>query len=68
MLYVPNGSKQSYESADVWRRFVIEEMPAQEGVETPSGSPSRGEKVLRDGLLLIERNGKTYTTSGAELR
>ena len=67
-LYVPKGSVPAYRAADVWKDFVIEEMPAQEGVETPSGSPSRGEKVLRNGMLLIERNGKTYTTSGAELR
>ncbi len=67
-LYVPKGSKPSYQAAAVWKEFKIEEMPALEGIETPSGSPSRGEKVLRNGMLLIERNGKTYTTSGTELR
>ena len=67
-LYVPKGSVPAYRAADVWKDFVIEEMPAQEGVETPSGAPSRGEKVLRNGMLLIERNGKTYNAQGAELR
>jgi hypothetical protein len=43
-------------------------MPAQEGVETPSGSPSWGEKVLRNGMLLIERNGKTYNAQGMEVK
>ena len=41
----------------------------KQGVEqTPSGSPSRGEKVLRDGMLLIERNGKTYNAQGMEVK
>ncbi|MBQ8939491.1 MAG: leucine-rich repeat protein [Paludibacteraceae bacterium] len=41
-LYVPKGSVPAYRAADVWKDFVIEEMPAQEGVETPSGSPLKG--------------------------
>ena len=31
---------------------------------TPSNSPSRGVKVLRDGQLLIRRGDKTYTITG----
>jgi hypothetical protein len=36
------------------------------GIEeiTPSNSPSRGVKVLRDGQLLIRRGDKTYTITG----
>jgi hypothetical protein len=68
-LYVPQGCKAAYEAAPVWKDFIIKEMAAPEGIDqTPSGSPSRGEKVLRNGVLLIERNGKTYTTSGAEVK
>ena len=37
-----------------------------EGVITPSGSPSRGEKVLRDGVLYLEYEGQMYDVRGAK--
>ena len=43
---------------------------APEGLEPtpfPSGE-GRGRLVLRDGLLLIEKNGRTYNMQGAEVR
>ena len=42
----------------------------EQGIEQPtSGSSLKGgEKFLRDGQLLIERNGKTYNALGAELK
>lgn len=47
-----------------------EEMP--EGIDnTPSplwGESERGLKLLRNGILYIERNGKVYTAQGAEVR
>ena len=73
-LYVPKGSKAAYKAANVWKEFIIEEIaePGKEGIEnTPSplwGESERGYKFLRNGMLLIERNGKTYTTSGTEVR
>ena len=68
-LYVPQGCKAAYEAAPVWKDFIIKEMAAPEGIDqTPSGSPSRGEKVLRNGMLLIERNGKTYNAQGMEVK
>ena len=42
--------------------------PGQGVEETPSNSPSRGEKILRDGQLLIEHNGKTYDARGVEIK
>ena len=67
-LYVPQGCKAAYEAAPVWKDFIIKEMAAPEGIDqTPSGSPSKGEKVLRNGVLLIERNGKTYNAQGMEV-
>ena len=39
-----------------------------QGVElTPSNSPSKGEKFLRDGQLLIRRGDKVYTVTGARI-
>jgi len=68
-LYVPQGCKAAYEAAPVWKDFIIKEMAVPGGIDqTPSGSPSRGEKVLRNGVLLIERNGKTYNAQGVEVK
>ena len=41
-----------------------------QGIEdvTPSDSPSRGEKILRDGKLLIIVGDKTYDARGVEVR
>lgn len=40
-----------------------------QGVETtPSNSPSKGEKILRDGQLLILIGDKTYDARGAEVK
>ena len=36
--------------------------------ETPSNSPSRGEKILRDGQVLIVVGDKTYDARGVEVR
>jgi hypothetical protein len=69
MLYVPKGSKEAYESADIWSWFIIEEMPALEAINNVNHkSETINHKFIRDGLLLIERNGKTYNAQGAELR
>ena len=42
-----------------------------EGIEEPTSDSSlkgRANKVLRDGVLYIERNGRTYNAQGAEVR
>ena len=39
-----------------------------EAVITPSGSPSRGEKVLHNGELYILRNGHIFNAQGAKVR
>ena len=47
------------------------EVKANEGIEQPTSDSSlkgRANKVLRDGVLFIERNGKTYNAQGAEVR
>ena len=42
----------------------------KQGIEEVGIQPSAvsGQKVLRDGMLLIERNGKTYNAQGAEVK
>ena len=40
----------------------------REGIETPSGSPSRGEKVLRNGMLYLKYEGRMYDVQGREVK
>lgn len=49
----------------------VRDVKANEGIEQPTSDSSqkgRANKVLRDGVLYIERNGKTYNAQGAEVR
>ena len=42
-----------------------------QGIEEPTSDSSlkgRANKIVRDGVLLIERNGKTYNAQGAEVK
>lgn len=66
-LYVPETSVDAYKSADVWKDFNILPIGATEGVNDilPVTSTS---KILRDGQLIIEREGKMYTVTGQEVR
>ncbi len=69
-LIVPYGSKKAYSETSIWKDFYkIEEMDPQ-GIDTPSlqGRSGEASKFLRDGQLLIERNGKTYNALGAEVK
>jgi len=43
-------------------------MPTQTDWKSVTGSPLSPEKILRNGQLLILRDGKTYTVTGAEVR
>ena len=70
-LKVPFGSKSDYEAADVWKDFFAIEEMEQQGIEQPTSDSSlkgRGKKLIKNGQLLIERNGKTYNALGAEVK
>ena len=44
---------------------------AYTGIEAPTSDSSlegRGKKILHDGVLMIERNGKTYNAQGVEIK
>ena len=68
-LFVPKGSGLSYAKAAVWKQFDVEEFEPQ-GIDTPSlqGRSGEASKVIRNGQLLIEKNGKTYNAQGAEMK
>jgi len=69
-LHVINGSKAAYEAATEWSDFgtIVEDL-FTEGIEEPTSDSqeprAKSQKILRDGVLLIERNGKTYNAQGA---
>ena len=74
-LYVPFSEDHSvlaaYQDATGWKLFgtILEksEEPTSIAPLTPNPSPLT-HKLLRDGILLIERNGKTYNAQGAEVK
>ena len=69
-LYVPAQSLDDYKAADQWKDFgtilPIHESPTN--IEhTPLGEIGNQSKLLRNGQLLILRDGKTYTITGQKL-
>ena len=68
-LYVPVGTKAFYEAATGWLFFsnIIED-PSLDIDQITNDELRMTNKVIRDGVLLIERNGKTYNAQGAEVK
>ena len=69
-LYVPKGSIEKYADAYGWSGFdpdiyAIDES-AIETVRSQSSSVSR--KVVRDGVMYIERNGELFNLTGARVK
>ena len=69
-LRVPYGSKSLYQEASGWKDFNIEEMKnPNEGIdEVSQESKVKSQKMIKDGQLIIERNGKTYNATGQEVK
>ena len=72
-LYVPTTSVDLYKSTDYWKDFnpiIGIDVPGdeQEAIEHTSAHSASTAKTLRDGQLLIERDGKIYTVTGQEVR
>ena len=75
ILYVPDESVNAYKAADQWEDFgtikPLSEMPSGivigEGFENIS-TATPANKIIRDGVVLIEQNGKTFTVHGQEVK
>ena len=64
-----NSDTQQFEILETYTYYYSGLGP--QGIEQPTSDSSlkgRANKVVRDGQLLIERNGKTYNAQGAEVR
>ena len=67
-LYVPCKSKKAYMVDAVWGNFKYIECISSEGIEDVQSDEAQSTKVVKDGQVLILRNGKTYTMQGQEVR
>ena len=67
-LYVPCESKKAYMEDAVWGNFKYIECISSEGIEDVQGDEVQSTKVVKDGQVLILRNGKTYTMQGQEVK
>ena len=68
-LYVPIGTSLQYEAADYWCEFFnVIEYNAPTAIDNIPSSTANTHKLLRNGQLLIIRDGKTYNAMGAEIR
>ena len=69
-VYVPCRSVSAYQSAKGWKAFTnIQCMPEDESaVDNVHSQSTNVQKLIRDGQLLIIRDGKTYNAQGVELK
>ena len=72
-LYIPCESKRDYTMDPVWSKFQNieclsdEPITGVENIDTPSQRPTYVQKLLRNGQLIIVRDGVEYTVMGQEL-
>ena len=65
-VIVPDESVEQYKSAPVWREFNIRGKIGT-GVENITSTTNNIQKIIRDGQLVIVRDGKIYSIMGQEL-
>ena len=67
-VYVPDEVVDAYKNDLYWSEFDIQgESKAPSAVENITTSTANTQKIIRDGQLLIIRDGKTYNAQGAAL-
>lgn len=68
-VYVPDDAVGMYKNDIYWREFNIQgESKAPTAVDNIPSPISNSQKIIRDGHLLIIRDGKTYNVMGVEIR
>ena len=69
-LYVPQESLTLYQTAKVWKDFLIEplESTATSISENSVLNNKKASKILRDGEIVILRGEKEYTLQGQEIK
>ena len=68
-LYVPDGSVAAYQAAEGWSGFTIKAISSiPTAIDKVQGDKVQGTKVLRNGQLFIERDGKIFNALGVEVK
>ena len=70
-VYVPDNSVSAYKNDAYWQEFNIQgisNMPQAIDQTIVESSNPQIFKSIKNGVLLIEHNGKTYTASGQEVK
>ena len=68
-LYVPEGSIAAYQAAEGWSGFTIKAISSiPTALDNIQGDKVQGTKVLRNGQLFIERDGKIFNALGVEVK
>ena len=69
-LYVPDGKESAYNDADQWKKFDIKPISAiPTGIKQTSQQPiANSQKLIKNGQLLILRDGKVYNVMGGEVK
>ena len=68
-VYVPDNAVEAYKADPYWQEFnIIGKSNAPSAVDNISSPNADTNKLLRNGQLLILRDGKTYTIMGAEIK
>ena len=69
-VYVPDEAVANYKGDMYWQEFNIQAASQQDsqGIENVQGDEVQSTKVVKDGQVLILRNGKTYTMQGQEVK
>ena len=66
-LYVPAGTLAAYQNANVWSEFTNIQEESATGIDN-TAADNGATKRLVNGQIFIEKNGKTYTVTGQEVR
>ena len=67
-VYVPDDAVGMYKNDIYWREFsILGESKASTAVDNIPSPISNSQKIIRNGHLLILRNGKTYNVMGVEV-
>ena len=68
-IHVPAGTVQDYQLATGWSEFIyyyeIEE--EEQAIQTAEQDDKPSRKIIRDGQVLILRNGETYDMMGQRM-
>ncbi len=68
-VYVPDEVVEDYKADPYWKEFFIQaESKAPTSIDDIQSSITNGQKIFRDGQLLIIRDGNTYNVMGIEVK